>query len=58
MYLLHIEYTHIYAYILHVDAYIHISMHIYKYLSILPGMVAESVEHWSRVWEIVGSNPN
>ena len=22
-----------------------------------PGAVAESVEHWSRVWKIMGSNP-
>ena len=23
----------------------------------LPGVVTESIEHWSRVWEIVGSSP-
>ena len=23
----------------------------------LPGALVESVEHWARVWEIVGSNP-
>ena len=25
--------------------------------SLWPGAVAESVEHWSRVWKIMGSNP-
>ena len=26
--------------------------------SVIPGAVAKSVEHWSRMWEIVGSNPS
>ena len=28
-----------------------------KLLEGVPGVVAESVEHWSHVWEIFGSNP-
>ena len=28
------------------------------YYSFSPDPLAESVEYWSRVWEIVGSNPS
>ena len=39
----------VYAYLMHSV--------LYKYKD-EPGAVAESVEHWSRVREIVGSNPS
>ena len=54
------SFMHIYIYIykcmpIYIYTYIHI--YIYTYIHIYTHVVAESVEHWSSVWEIVGSIP-
>ena len=53
------EYSHFFMWLFYtidyIKLYISIAAYIiFKVIILQPGTVAESVEHWSRMWEIVG----
>ena len=58
LYTTYMHYVIYYVYIKKHHQHVYFCSNTCVYIYYTPGTVAESVEYWSRVWEIVGSNPS